>query len=173
MLTADSWDLFFNTHQRKTFLKQYSYKQFETLQTLITNLSMTFSKVCDQFRLNGSVEITTKWIIHFFMAPNHGSSRRNKSNANTSTVSEEEEITDNRPSSREKRAIDAFADFEEEITENNPSSWEKRASYRSGWSYIVMPEELLYVLGFDGPGTKTIKTRVQTKGANSIAKPFL
>ena len=33
-----------------------------------------------------------------------------------------------------------------------PLQRKKRAVYSSGWSYIIMPEELLFVLGFDGPG---------------------
>jgi hypothetical protein len=128
-LTVENWDEFFETHKRRIFYKSFAYNRFETPETLISNLNMIFKKVCAHFNLNGSVSMTPDRICKFSVKrvrKQPPRQKKNKPNDSNTTVETEE------------------------LTDNNIAR-DKRAANRN-WSYIMLPEELLYVMGFDGPG---------------------
>lgn len=155
LLTQENWDEFFDSHRQAVFFKTYTYNQFETRETLIANLNLTFAKVCGAFGLRGSVQQNSRRFARFIISnprhkagkktstpkrkPSKNSSNTSGSASSSSRAIDEEELTNNSLNQGE----------EEEIT-NNSLNRKRRAITK--WLYVIMPVELLYVLGFDGPG---------------------
>jgi hypothetical protein len=134
-LTEYNWSDYFQNNRRNIFFKSFRYRNFETVETLIGNINLVFSRLCEFFELQGKVLITSKQTVKFTVTSKRKQPKRK---------------------AKKSKVKPPNSDSEEELAENSLSSLDNSLSRKKRspdkWLYIIIPEELLYVLGLDGEG---------------------